>query len=162
MKVPADTQASYSSRSASVSVPAVDLPARSCMRLLASADARSWTTFLATSGVMQSPSGSSRSVSAECTVAMAESFVAWPVPGVDPKVYRRSCIMSTAAIAWILPPTHSEWAIATDEGHVGSSPHVGIAAEDEAGLGGKDLPKALGLDMVGQQRRDSERDGSVP
>jgi hypothetical protein len=50
--------------------------------------------------------------------------------------------MSTAAIAWILPPTHSEWAIATDEGHVGSSHRVGIAAEDEAGLGGKDLPKA--------------------
>ncbi len=33
-------------------------------------------------------------------------------------------------------------AIATDEGHVGSSHRVGIAAEDEAGLGGKDLPKA--------------------
>ena len=57
MNVPADTQASYSSRSSSLSVPAADLPARNGMRPLAFADARSWITFLATSGVIQSNVG---------------------------------------------------------------------------------------------------------
>jgi hypothetical protein len=70
MNVPADTHDSYSSRSSSDSVPRADLPARRCMRMFASAEARRWITLRALSGVMHSPSGSRIAVRTVCGEAI--------------------------------------------------------------------------------------------